>query len=178
MTVPFLLFVVSLSPVVLAGSPAAAGTLYKCDAAGTVTIQSEPCPKGATTVWQRDATPEPGPSPEEIAAKAALARAEADRIAEQARLAQQERIDELIRRDDEARARAAEASGRIPPRKSDCTLAHEFADAANAKAWLNLSRTQRDRLRAWVIDQCRDPIGNPLPEATPAPATTPEPVTL
>ena len=34
-------------------------------------------------------------------------------------------------------------------------------DAANAKEWLNLSETQRARLRTWVIDQCRDPIGNP-----------------
>lgn len=168
----------------VAAAPAVAGELYKCDADGAVTIQSEPCPRGSTQVWKRDATPEPGPTPEELAAKAALAQAEAQRIAEQARLAEQARIDELVRRDDEARARAAEASGRIPPRKSDCTLAHEFADAANAKEWLNLSETQRSRIRNWVIEQCRDPRGNieqparpsptePLPEGAPA-----DPVTL
>ena len=145
----------------LPAAPAAAESLYKCDAAGAITIQSEPCPRGATQVWQRETTPEPGPSAEEIAARAALAAAEAQRAAEQARLAQQARIEELLRRDEETRARAAEAAGTRPARKSDCTLAHEFADAANAKEWLNLSETQRARLRTWVIDQCRDPIGNP-----------------
>ena len=103
----------------------------------------------------------------------AAARAEADRIEAESRLAQQARIDELIRRDDEARARAAEAAGQIPERKSECTLAHEFNDAANAKEWLNLSQTQRDRLRAWVIDKCKDPLGRPLDAPEPA-----EPVTL
>jgi hypothetical protein len=147
----------------LVPSLAAAESLYKCDAAGAVTIQSEPCPKGSTQVWQRDATPEAGPSAEELAARAALAAAEAQRLAESARAAEQERIAELLRRDDEARLRAAEASGSArPERKSECTQAHEFADAANAKEWLNLSETQRDRLRNWVIELCKDPLGRPL----------------
>ena len=163
-------------------APAAAESLYKCDTDGAVTIQSEPCPRGSTQVWKRDVTPEAGPTPEEISAKAALAAAEAQRLAEQARLAQQARIDELVRRDDEARARVAESEGRIPPRKSECTLAHEFADAANAKEWLNLSETQRSRLRTWVIEQCRDPRGN-IEQPAPPPALAPEdapaePVTL
>ena len=145
----------------LQAAPVAAESLYKCDAAGAITIQSEPCPRGSTQVWQRETTPDPGPSTEEIAARAALAAAEAQRVAEEARLAQQARIEELLRRDEETRARAAEAAGTRPVRKSDCTLAHEFADAANEKQWLNLSETQRARLRTWVIDQCRDPIGNP-----------------
>lgn len=165
-------------------SPAFAESLYKCDTDGAVTIQSEPCPRGSTQVWKRDVTPEQGPSAEELSARAALAAAEAQRLAEQSRLAEQARIDDLVRRDDEARARAAESTGRIPPRKSECTLAHEFADAANAKEWLNLSETQRARLRTWVIEECRDPRGNlrepqrdPAPEATPD--TAPEsPVTL
>lgn len=148
-------------------SPAAAAeSLYKCDAQGAVTIQSEPCPRGSTQVWRRDATPETGPSPEELAARAALAAAEAERLAESARLAEQQRIAELLRRDDEARLRAAEVSGNVrPERKSECTLAHEFADAANAKEWLNLSQTQRNRLRNWVIEQCKDPLGRPLEAA-------------
>jgi hypothetical protein len=159
-----------------AATPAAAEPLYKCDAGGAVTIQSEPCPKGATQIWVRDVTPEPGPTPEDIAARAALAQAEAQRLAEQARLAQQSRIDDLVRRDDELRARAAEAAGRVPERKSDCTLAHEFADAAYAKDWLNLSETQRDRLRRWVVEQCKDPLGREEVPAT-APSSS-DPVTL
>lgn len=158
-----------LLPVALAlqAAPVAAESLYKCDAGGAITIQSEPCPRGATQVWQRETTPEPGPSAEELAARAALAAAEAERDAEQARLARQARIEELLLRDEEARARAADPAGARPERKSECTLAHEFADAANAKEWLSLSETQRARLRNWVIDQCRDPIGNPT--ETPAP---------
>ena len=46
--------------------------------------------------------------------------------------------------------------------------------------WLNLTETQRSRLRTWVIDQCRDRLGNITPEPTPAPESEdPEaPVTL
>lgn len=174
---PRLPVVFALTCLVLAPT-AAAEALYKCDAAGAVTIQSEPCPRGSTQVWKREVTPEQGPSAEELAARAALAAAEAQRLAEQSRLAEQARIDELVRRDDEARARAAESTARIPPRKSECTLAHEFADAANAKEWLNLSETQRARLRTWVIEQCKDPRGNveqPQPAEPPEPL---EPVTL
>jgi hypothetical protein len=146
---------------------AAAESLYKCDANGAITIQSDPCPSGSTEVWRRDATPEAGPSAEELAARAALAAAEAQRLAESARLAEQQRIAELLRRDDEIRLRAAEASGSgsdsvRPERKSECTQAHEFSDAAHAKEWLNLSQTQRDRLRSWVIEQCKDPRGRPV----------------
>ena len=165
-------------------SPAFAESLYKCDTDGAVTIQSEPCPRGSTQVWKRDVTPEQGPSAEELSARAALAAAEAQRLAEQSRLAEQARIDELVRRDDEARARAAEGTARTPARKSECTLAHEFADAANAKEWLNLSETQRARLRTWVIEACRDPRGNvrepqrdPVPEVAPE-STSEAPVTL
>lgn len=152
--------------------PVAAESLYKCDAKGAVTIQSDPCPSGSTQVWQRDATPDPGPSAEVISARAALASAEAERLAESARLAEQERIKELLRRDDEARRRADEAAGNVrPERKSDCTLAHDFSDAANAKDWLMLSQSQRDRIREWVIEQCRDPRGNPIdPPKEEAPA--------
>lgn len=160
----------------LAAPPAHAESLYKCDAKGAVTIQSDPCPSGSTQVWQRDATPEPGPTPEEISARAALASAEAQRLAEQAHLDEQERIKELLRRDDEARLRADETAGNArPERKSECTMAHEFSDAANAKDWLMLSQSQRDRIRDWVIDKCRDPRGNPINPVEPptdAPAVT------
>ena len=58
----------------LAAGPAAAESLYKCtDKQGAVSIQSEPCPAGSTQAWKRDATPEAGPSVEELAARAALA---------------------------------------------------------------------------------------------------------
>jgi hypothetical protein len=135
-----------------------AESLYKCtDAGGAVSIQSEPCAKGSTQVWKRDAAPEPGPTPEELEARTALAQAEAARAAELARIAELDRLAEQERRDEQARLRAAEAIGERPARKSDCRLAHEFSDAAAAKPWLEFTQTQRERIRSWVIEQCRDP---------------------
>lgn len=150
----------------LAAPAAHAESLYKCtDAAGAVSIQSDPCPKGSTQVWKRDSTPDPGPTPEQLAARAAMAEAEAQRAAEVARQAEAARLAEAAEREAEAKRRADEAAGRTPERKSDCTIAHDFADAAAAKPWLQLSSVQESRLREWVIEQCRDPDA-PVAEAT------------
>ena len=145
--------------VLLVATPAAAESLYKCTSEqGAVSIQSEPCPKGSTQVWKRESTPEPQPSPEELAARAAQAEAEAQRAAEVARLAaEQAFIEAEARRAAEARRRADEAAGRPPERRSECSLAHDFNDAALAKEWLDLSDLQKRRLKDWVIEQCRDP---------------------
>ncbi|WP_295362948.1 hypothetical protein [Arenimonas sp.] len=140
----------------LAG-PVAAESLYKCEGpGGAVSIQSSPCPAGSTQVWKRDATPEPGPSVEELAARAALAEAEARRAAEEARAAEQARLAEVERREQLARQREAESRGERPPTKSACTQAHDFSDAALAKDFLRLTETQKADLRAWVVAQCAD----------------------
>jgi hypothetical protein len=143
----------------LSGSAqAAAGSLYRCtDAQGAVSILSEPCPRGSTQDWKRDAAPEPAPSPEELAARAALAQAEAERVAEQARLAEEQRLLEQARREEAARQAALATPSDPPARKSECTLAHEFSDAAAAMPWLELTQAQRERIRSWVITTCRDP---------------------
>ncbi|WP_146908157.1 DUF4124 domain-containing protein [Arenimonas daejeonensis] len=152
---------------VLAAPAVRAEALYKCtDAAGAVSIQSSPCPKGSTQVWKRDATPDPGPTPEQLAARVALAEAEAQRAAEQAREAEALRLAEEAKREAEAQRLADEAAGLRPERKSECTLAHDFADAAAAKPWLQLSDFQQRRLREWVIEQCRDPDAPVADEAT------------
>ncbi|GAB2663237.1 DUF4124 domain-containing protein [Arenimonas aestuarii] len=135
-------------------APAVAESLFKCtDAQGAVSILSEPCPAGSTQVWKRDATPEPGPSVEELAARAALAEAEARRAAEEARLAEAARLAEEQRLQAEAQARAEEAAG-SPRRKSECTQAHEFSDSVLEKPWLRLTQAQLAELRAWVVAQC------------------------
>ncbi len=135
----------------LAAAPAAAESLYKCtDDKGGVSIQSEPCPKGSTQVWKREATPEAGPSAEELAARAELARAEAARAAEQARLAEAARAEAEAQRAEAARRAAA------PGRKSECRLAHEFNDQALAFPGLDLSERQKAVLKEWVVAQCRD----------------------
>ncbi len=148
-----------LFTVLLLASPmAAAEALYKCtDPKGAVSIQSEPCAKGSTQVWKREATPDPAPSPEELAARAALAQAESDRIAETARLAQERRMAAQARADEQKRLRDAVASAMPTERKSECTQAHDFNDTAAQLAWLELTQLQRERMKRWVIEQCRDP---------------------
>jgi hypothetical protein len=147
-----------LAGLLLAPSFAAAEALYKCtDPQGAVSIQSEPCAKGSTQVWKREATPDPAPSPEELAARAALAQAEAERIAETARLAEQRRLEAQARVEDDKRLRDAVASAVPPPRRSECTLAHDFNDTATRLEWLELTQQQRERIKRWVVEQCRDP---------------------
>ncbi len=149
---------VLLAALLLASPLAGAEALYKCiGPEGAVSIQSDPCPKGSTQEWKREATPDPEPTPEELSARAALAQAEAERIAETARLAEQRRLDASARVEDDKRLRQAVASAVPPQRKSDCTLAHDFNDAAAAMPWLELTQQQRERLKRWVIEQCRDP---------------------
>lgn len=147
-----------LAALLLGPSAAAAEALYKCtDPKGAVSIQSEPCAKGSTQVWKREATPDPAPSPEEMAARAALAQAESERIAETTRLAEQRRREAQARIDDDKRLRDAVASAVPSQRKSDCTRAHDFNDTAAKLDWLEMTQLQRERLKRWVIEQCRDP---------------------
>lgn len=132
-------------------APAAAESLYKCtDKDGAVSILSVPCPAGSTQVWKRDATPEAGPSVEELAARAALAEAEARRAAEEARLAEAEQQ----RLAAEAKSLAEQEAGKQARLKSDCTKAHEFSEAALEKDWLRLTEAQQAELRNWVVAQC------------------------
>ncbi|HEU0152482.1 MAG TPA: DUF4124 domain-containing protein [Arenimonas sp.] len=153
---PFL-FVPGLAALLLA-PPAGAESLYKCTGEkGAVSIQSEPCPKGMTQVWKRDTAPDPEPTPEARAAQAAAAEAEAARAAEAARLANLERLAEQLAREEQARAAAAAAPAERPATKSECTLAHDFQDATRDMDWLELTQSQRERIRSWVIRTCRDP---------------------
>jgi hypothetical protein len=148
-----------LTALLLVSPMAGAEALYKCtDPKGAVSIQSEPCAKGSTQVWKREATPDPAPSPEELAARAALAQAEAERIAETARLAEERRLAAKARIDEDKRLREAVANAvSPPPRKSECTKAHDFNDTALQLPWLELTQLQRERMQRWVIEQCRDP---------------------
>ncbi len=147
-----------LIALLLVSPMAAAEALYKCtDPQGAVSIQSEPCAKGSSEVWKREATPDPEPSQEEWAARTALAQAEAQRIAETARLAEQRRLDAQARIDDDKRLREAVASAVPPPRKSECTKAHDFNDLAGQLAWLELTQAQREGIKRWVVVTCRDP---------------------
>ncbi|HLS83690.1 MAG TPA: DUF4124 domain-containing protein [Arenimonas sp.] len=129
-------------------APAAAESLYRCEGEkGEISIQSDPCPSGMRQVWKREVTPDPEPDPDELAARAA-ARAEAERAAEDARRIARE----------QAEAEAREAERQREERKSQCHLAHDFQDQATAlDGVLLLSEAQKQRLRDWVIETCRDP---------------------
>ena len=60
---------ISLLTLLLVAPVADAGLLYKCSSAkGAVTIQSDPCPTGSTEIWQRDSTPAPQPTLQQVVA--------------------------------------------------------------------------------------------------------------
>lgn len=139
-----------------------AATLYKCvSATGMDSIQSDPCPKGATQVWKRDATPELPPTPEQMAAQ--LARR--DREAADARALSQ--VAGTARRDPVAAAPPppvpVEATPVVDAPKGPCRRAHEFATDVRAKEWLEMRDDQLRRLDDWVAGQCRDPEETRLP---------------
>ncbi len=140
-----------------------AATLYKCVSAGGLdSIQSDPCPKGATQVWKRDATPDPPPTPEQAAAL----QARRDRESADARLMSQVAGTSRI---------VAPAPAPPPPPppvaaaplvdapKGPCRRASEFAADLRAKDWLEMRDDQLRRLSDWVATQCRDPEETRLP---------------
>lgn len=57
-------------PAPRASAPAASGLLYKCVGAdGVPSYQSQPCGPEARSEWVREATPEPSPTPAQLAAR-------------------------------------------------------------------------------------------------------------
>ena len=111
---PLIACVVAL---LLAPAPAfAAGdadTLYKCvDAAGLTTIQNSPCPKGQTQAWARATTPEPPPTPEQLAEQQAR-REQADR---------------------EAAERAKRKAAEVERARANAAVEEELADEERAQA--------------------------------------------
>ena len=143
-----------------AAAPVAAAEtaeLFKCvDAAGVTSIQSEPCAKGSTQVWRRDATPEPEPTPEQAAQ--AQARRERDQRAVRELSADLQRT--LKPRPTPAPATTAATAGATdaatPASAADrCVVAQEFAAQLRDKTWLALSDDQVQRLYAWVARECQ-----------------------
>ncbi len=146
------------APVIAGPTTALAShSLYKCvDSKGVVSIQSNPCPAGATQAWRRDAERVPPLTPEQQEA------------AEVKRAHDQQRVRELSAIVDR-KLRAATAPPQMPqapvsqasePAPADaCQSAQDFAGQLRDKAWLGLTEDQIRRLYGWVSDQCK------LPEA-------------
>lgn len=129
--------------------------LFKCvDAASVVSIQSEPCAKGSTQVWRRDATPEPAPSPDQAALAEAKVRRDQQTVRE---------LSEIVERklkpvpEPEPDTRRVEAPSRSEP--TACEAAQDFAASLQGKPWLELTETQTRRLYGWVSEQCKSPRG-------------------
>ncbi len=157
--------VVALLAILLfATTGAQAATLYKCvSATGLESIQSDPCAKGATQVWKRDATPEPLPTPEQMAAL----QARRDRESADARMMSQVAGTSRMEAPVVAPAPPPPPPIAIAPApeqpKGPCRRANEFATDLRAKDWLEMRDDQLRRLSDWVATQCRDPEETRLP---------------
>jgi len=125
--------------------------LFKCvDAAGVTSIQSEPCAKGSTVVWRRDATPEPKPT----ADQAALAEAKRLRDMQTVR-----ELSEIVER--RSRPQPPEPVEEEKPKTAEakpltaCESAMEFSASVRDKQWLALTDDQMQRIYRWVAEQCK-----------------------
>ena len=146
--------------VLLASMPAGAqkAELFKCeDPAGVISIQSDPCAKGSTQVWRRDATPEAAPSAEQ----AAEAQARRERQQREVRQLSETVKSQLAESTGTAPAPPAEpepaaaTAPAAPPPVDPCVAAADFAAQLRAKVWLELSEEQLRRLYGWVNEQCK-----------------------
>ena len=125
--------------------------LFKCvDSAGVSSIQSEPCAKGSTVVWRRDATRERKPTPDEVAL------AEAKRLRDMQTVRE---LSEIVER--RSRPQPPEPPEQEKPKTAEaksltaCESAMEFSALVRDKQWLALSEDQMQRIYRWVTEQCK-----------------------
>jgi hypothetical protein len=143
---------------VLAAQGAHAATLYKCvGASGLESIQSDPCRKGETQVWKRDATPEAPLSPEQAAALQARRDREAADARAMSEIAGTSRVPAPVVAAPPAPPVVAPPVAEMP--KGPCRRAREFSDQVRGNSWLDMRDDQLRRLDNWVAEQCRDPEG-------------------
>jgi len=147
--------------------------LHKCvDGKGVTSIQANPCAKGSTEVWKRDAQTEPKQTQAEIdAARAREARNQQAVVQQSAEL--QQRL--------QPQAKPATSPPNSPPPGSqvagngsqmiplssedppqpqaiainNCQAAQAFATSVREKTWIGLTDDQMKRIYGWVADQCR-----------------------
>lgn len=144
----------------LSTTPAAAAgknLLYKCvSAAGVTSIQSVACPAGSKEEWRRDATPEPPPTPEQLAQAEAKLRRDQQTVRELSEI-----VDKKLQApapEPEPTSPAAAAAAAAEQASVDaCQSAQDFAGALREKAWLGLTDEQTRRLYTWVAEQCKAP---------------------
>ena len=136
---------------------ATANELFKCvDAAGVISIQSDPCPRGSTEAWRRSATPEPKPTPEQ------QAQVEARRQRDQQTVRE---LSDIVDRKFRGATEPAPVPISAPSAVGDtlataprpCEAAQTFAASVRDKEWLVLTEEQVRRIYGWVAEQCKLP---------------------
>jgi hypothetical protein len=150
--------------------------LHKCvDAKGVTSIQANPCAKGTTEVWKRDAQTEPKQTPAEMAAaREREARAQAE-VVQQSQELQRKLQPVVAPAPPETPVPGSHLAGATnPPEGSqlapakveeppmpqavtvdNCQAAQAFATAVREKSWIGLTDDQMKRIFGWVADQCR-----------------------
>lgn len=129
--------------------------LFKCvDADGVTSIQSEPCAKGSTVVWRRDATPEPKPTPDEAALAEAKRLRDMQTVRELSEIVERRSRPQPPEPVEEAKPKPAEAKP-----LSACESAMEFSASVRDKQWLALTDDQMQRIYRWVAEQCKATLG-------------------
>ncbi len=133
------------------GVAAEKSELFKCvDAAGVTSIQSEPCARGSTVVWRRNATPEPRPTPDQTALAEAKRLRDMQTVRELSEIVERRSRPQPPEPVEEAKAKAAEAKP-----LTACESAMEFSGSVRDKQWLALSDDQMQRIYRWVAEQCK-----------------------
>jgi len=149
--------------------------LHKCvDAKGVTSIQANPCAKGSTEVWVRDAQTEPKQTQAEVdAARAREARNQAAVREQSAEL--QKRLQPQVAPPPVTPQPGSHLAGATNPVEgsqlapapveepplpqavapNNCQAAQNFATAVREKTWIGLTDDQLKRIYGWVTDQCR-----------------------
>jgi hypothetical protein len=149
--------------------------LHKCvDAKGITSIQANPCAKGSTEVWVRDAQTEPKQTQAEIDAARARDLRNQAAVREQSAELQQRLQPQVAPAPSAPRPGSHLAGATNPPEGSqlaplpveeppmpqalsvnNCQAAQNFATAVREKTWIGLTDDQLKRIYGWVSDQCR-----------------------
>lgn len=136
--------------------PALAGAaekseLFKCvDATGVTSIQSEPCAKGSTQMWRRDATPEPPPTADQAALAEAKRLRDMQTVRELSEIVERRSRPQPAQPVEEEKPKVAEAKP-----LTACESAMEFSSSVRDKQWLALTDDQMQRIYRWVAEQCK-----------------------
>jgi hypothetical protein len=126
-----------------------AAALYKCTGPkkAAVSIQSEPCPKGAIQIWVRDATPEPAPTAQQIRARE-IKRQKDDASARE--LSQMAGTYQNVDTGMDSRHAQSDKN------RVYCESVKKQAKVIRNRDWRTLTFEQLSRLDAWVAEACKN----------------------